>query len=198
MLFIEIVFIWNYSTHRKFLFFLAETTASIKWFRNGSGFFSAFFSTWDFILIWSRCLFAIHCIDCNSWLSILIFFCTWAFLEYSQSLAAQLQWRSTEPRVQQRGRSIQIPSSPTLQQNRKRIIKGWLTVKISMDEDEEENTLHCWRDDWMLSLFRTVVWTCDNCNLNLNVSYWRTTVTICFFNSNLNKCSWERPMSIYH
>ena len=39
-----------------------------------------------FILIWSRCLFAIDCINYNSWLSNLIFFCTWAFLEYSQSL----------------------------------------------------------------------------------------------------------------
>ena len=53
-----------------------------------------------------------------------------------ESNAAQLQWSSTEPRVQQPGRidwggSIQIPSPPPLQQNRKSINKGWLTVKIS-------------------------------------------------------------------
>ena len=104
---------------------------------------------------------------------LIIFFCTWAFLEYSQSLAAQLQWSSTEPRVQQRGQINPDTLIPTFTTKQKNIIKGWLTVKTSMDEDEEENTLHCWRDGWMLSLFRIVVWTCDNCNLNSNVSYWQ-------------------------
>ena len=44
--------------------------------------------------------------------------------------------------------------------------------------------------EWLNVIFVSrgdvVVLTCDNCNLNLNVSYWRTTVTIYFFNSNLN------------
>ena len=64
-----------------------------------------------------------------------------------------------------------------------------------MDEDEEENTLHCWRDGWMLSLFRIVVWTCDNYNLNLNVSYWRATLTISLI---VIISVVERQMSIYH
>ena len=57
--------------------------------------------------------------------------------------------------------------------------------------------------EWLNVIFVSrgdvVVLTCDNCNLN--ISYWRTTVTIYFFNSNLNllisltvncnnKCSW--------
>ena len=57
---------WNYSTHRKFLFFLAETFASIQWFRKGLGFFSAFSVQRSFILNWNPCMFAIDCIDYDS------------------------------------------------------------------------------------------------------------------------------------